>query len=631
MSSGTSAAQSILIVDDNEANLFALEQVLRETGAKIVRATSGNEALKATLSYEFALAILDVKMGGMDGYELAEFLRQDEGTANIPIIFLSGAYSDENHMFRGYEAGAVDFITKPFDPKALLSRVNTFLRLDQLRTEERTSLSRFPAENPNPVMRVSKEGRITYANASALRHLGTCGCRVGQFLPDHLRVLAQQALTSGSAVQKDMECGGAILSIAFAPVVSSGYVNLYGYDITDRKRAERALQESEERFRDVAFSMADWIWEIDTEAVYTFCSESVLQILGYEKEAVLGHSAFEFMAPEEVERVREFFLDVVRKREPIIDLERWNVAKDGRRVCLLTNGVPLLDSDGKLRGYRGVSKNITKRKQIEEELAKYREHLEQLVQKRTEALEKAQQELLHKERLATLGQLTGTVSHELRNPLGTIRNAIFSIRKRISGRDAAVDTALDRAERNICRCDRIIDELLIYARNRPPRPEATHVDEWLGELLDELDLPEGVRLTKAFSCGTEVSFDREKLRQCLVNVIQNACQAMSEKEGAGEKELTVETRLADGCFEIVVRDTGIGIKPEAVEKVFEPLYSTKTFGVGLGMSIVKQIIEQHGGSVNIESSPGEGTSVTLGLPVGEREHANVEPALAGGR
>jgi len=157
------------------------------------------------------------------------------------------------------------------------------------------------------------------------------------------------------------------------------------------------------------------------------------------------------------------------------------------------------------------------------------------------------------------------------------------------------------------------------------------VDEWLGELLDELDLPEGVRLTKAFSCGTEVSFDREKLRQCLVNVIQNACQAMSEKEGAGEKELTVETRLADGCFEIVVRDTGIGIKPEAVEKVFEPLYSTKTFGVGLGMSIVKQIIEQHGGSVNIESSPGEGTSVTLGLPVGEREHANVEPALAGGR
>ncbi len=121
--------QKILIVDDRPENLLACEKILSEVDAEIIKAADGNEALKATLHHDFALAILDVQMPKMDGYELAELMRHDEKTRQIPIIFLSAVYTDEPHIFKGYESGAVDFITKPFNPRIFLNKVSIFLDL----------------------------------------------------------------------------------------------------------------------------------------------------------------------------------------------------------------------------------------------------------------------------------------------------------------------------------------------------------------------------------------------------------------------------------------------------------------------------------------------------------------------
>jgi two-component system cell cycle sensor histidine kinase/response regulator CckA len=123
--------QKILIVDDKEQNLFTLRKVLADLDVEFVEAMYGNDALKATLHNDFALAILDVQMPDMDGYELAEFLRCDPKTENLPIVFLSAVYHDDYHVFKGYDSGAVDFIIKPYEPKILLSKVNFFLQLHQ--------------------------------------------------------------------------------------------------------------------------------------------------------------------------------------------------------------------------------------------------------------------------------------------------------------------------------------------------------------------------------------------------------------------------------------------------------------------------------------------------------------------
>jgi two-component system, cell cycle sensor histidine kinase and response regulator CckA len=141
-------------------------------------------------------------------------------------------------------------------------------------------------------------------------------------------------------------------------------------DITERKRVEEELKNSEARFRDISENIADWIWEVDAEGKYTFASGKVESILGYSAEELLGKTPFDFMAPEEVQRVGSLFAEIVSNKQIILDLENWNIAKDGRRVCLLTNGIPLLDKSGELLGYRGVDSDITQRKQAEENLRK---------------------------------------------------------------------------------------------------------------------------------------------------------------------------------------------------------------------------------------------------------------------
>ena len=128
------------------------------------------------------------------------------------------------------------------------------------------------------------------------------------------------------------------------------------------------LKESEARFRDISKSMADWIWEVDAEGHYTYTSGKVKSILGYSVEEMLGKTPFYFMPADEARRVAAVFADIAANQQVIRDLENWNLTKDGRRVCLLTNGIPLLGSKGELLGYRGVDRDITKRKRVEEVL-----------------------------------------------------------------------------------------------------------------------------------------------------------------------------------------------------------------------------------------------------------------------
>jgi signal transduction histidine kinase/DNA-binding response OmpR family regulator len=169
----------ILIVDDKPQNLFALETILSEVPAKIIKANSGEEALTHTLNYDFALAILDVQMPEMDGYELASYLLDDPVTARTPIIFLSAAYSDEQHSFKGYEQGAVDYIVKPFDPAILLRKVNVFLELARYRIqlehlvkdrtsaleEEERKLRSIVENTPDCILNIGQDGIISFINA----------------------------------------------------------------------------------------------------------------------------------------------------------------------------------------------------------------------------------------------------------------------------------------------------------------------------------------------------------------------------------------------------------------------------------------------------------------------------------
>lgn len=266
--------------------------------------------------------------------------------------------------------------------------------------------------------------------------------------------------------------------------------------------------------------------------------------------------------------------------------------------------------------------DITERKQAEIELEQYKENLEELVFERTKELQDAQGELVRKERLATLGQLTATVSHELRNPLGAMRPSLYIIEKKCNKDDEQLQKAIERVDRNIERCDRTIDELLDFTRITDLNTQITGIDEWLGTVIDEQVLPDDISLEKEFSLkDVRLKIDRGRLRRAIINVFENACHAMmmDDKKVVNIKDakLNIKTEVNNERIEIVITDNGCGLTESVLEKVFEPLFSTKGFGVGLGMPTVKQIMEQHSGGIEIKTDEGKGTSVILWLPINQ--------------
>ncbi len=226
--------------------------------------------------------------------------------------------------------------------------------------------------------------------------------------------------------------------------------------------------------------------------------------------------------------------------------------------------------------------------------------------------------LLSKEALAVIGQVTATVSHELRNPLGAMRNSIFSIVDSKHGKDPDVERAVQRVDRNIQRCDNIIGDLIDFARQSKPNLAPVTIDTWLGDLLDKEERPEGIAVARELAApGVEALIDKE-LFQCVIhNLVENAEQAIADSrngDGAGGR-IEVATRVVGDRLELSICDNGPGIPAEVLPKIFKPLFSTKGFGVGVGLPTVKRIIDQHDGEISVTSEGGSGTRAVVWLPL----------------
>jgi signal transduction histidine kinase len=238
-------------------------------------------------------------------------------------------------------------------------------------------------------------------------------------------------------------------------------------------------------------------------------------------------------------------------------------------------------------------------------------------------LKAAQDENVRKGKLAQLGQLTATVAHEIRNPLGSVKTALYLVERQVEGKGLGLEKQLERINNGIKRCDKIITELLDFARTKSLRQGSASIDEWLQAVVSEeaKNLSPMVQVSGDFGlAGIKVSFDPDRMRRVIINLLSNASEALvGNGKSASEfvtrdPKIVVATRLVSNKIEITVSDNGPGISEENMQRIREPLFTTKSFGVGLGLPEVEKILEHHGGGLRIKSKVGEGAVVTAWLP-----------------
>lgn len=385
-----------------------------------------------------------------------------------------------------------------------------------------------------------------------------------------------------------------------------------------------ALGAEERRYRRLVETMTDGLGVVDTHGVLSYANKSLGVMLGYTTEELVGSLVTDYLlAPgQEVHFQEQFATRHAPRGDAPYELEFTR--RDGTTVHTLISPRALTGESGEALGSFAIITDITERRQAELRVRQMNAELEQRVEERTAELRQAQESIVKQQKLATVGQLTATVSHELRNPLGSIRLSVSNLRLHLNDADTLTTRSLDRIERSMLRCDNIISDLLDFSRTRQPMLEPTLLDPWLLELLGEQEIPPEIEVQLDLGAeGLVMNLDRDHLRRAVINLVDNAVQAMAgatqepdaQKTGASHAEsLRVSSRIRDGRLTIQISDSGPGIPADTLERIFEPLFSTKVYGVGLGLPTVRQIMRQQGGDIEIASVPGEGSTATLWLP-----------------
>ncbi|MHA1681202.1 MAG: PAS domain S-box protein [Promethearchaeota archaeon] len=371
-------------------------------------------------------------------------------------------------------------------------------------------------------------------------------------------------------------------------------------EITVRKIVEDRLRESEARYRIIVENASELVAIVDEEYRFVYLNDKHAELLGYDLEDLYNRNLMDIIHPDDIPSY-----DSLAARGELRILK-----SDGNYIWFEVKGTPFKDKDG-MEKTIFISRDISSSKEFKEKLIRLNEDLERRVIERTRDLERAQEKMLRQEKLAVLGKLSGSVSHELRNPLGIISNSIFYLKRKFSQEGEKVKRHLQIIESEIKRSKKIINDLLDASRIGKTELSDGNLNEIVNNAINRVEKPLNVKVD--LSLDTEIpniKIDGEQLVQAIQNIIINAYEAMPDGGS-----LTISTKLENNMISIYIKDTGIGIEKDKLNLIFEPLFTTKRKGIGLGLTIVSDIIEKHGGSIFVDSEVSVGTMFSIRIPL----------------
>ncbi len=604
---------------------------------------------------------------------------------------------------------------------------------------------------------VHMDGRVTYANKSFVSMIGYSSSSeiVGKSLftfihSDYHEVVAARNVAMlesrrpvSNIEEKYVRRNGTLVNVAVstAPIAFEGHraILVIVEDITKRKKAVQELRESEERFRQVAESAGDWIWEVDETGLFQYCSSAVEQILGYQPQEVVGQRFFwDLNAAYERAVPGSGPLELFNRKEPFRAFVSTHVRKDGEIVIMEASGSPILDSEGNFFGYRGTNTDITDRVRSEES----RELLAAVVEHAAEAIvvtdtdgnvkyvnpaferisgytndevlgenprvlksgkhdDKFYQDLWHtiadgrvwrgnlinkkkggglfeeeatispirnssgkivnyvavkrdvtkeaqlkkqliqSQKMEAIGTLAGGIAHDFNNIVFAITGYTELALEDLPAESSA-RWDLERVLSASRRAGEMVKQILTFSRQgeqeRKPLDLIPIVKEGLKFL--RASIPSTIEIRQHIEARLgKVNADPTGIHQVLMNLCSNASHAMRDTKGVLTVELTGVTlepeysaqhlTVPPGRYvKMVVSDTGHGISPDILQRIFEPYFTTKEVdeGTGLGLAVIHGIVRSHGGAVSVNSEPGQGTTFNVFLPVMEAGTEAEKPA-----
>lgn len=366
-------------------------------------------------------------------------------------------------------------------------------------------------------------------------------------------------------------------------------------DISDQKNTEEKLQQTlkllfltEAKYRGLFEESPDMYRIINMDGIILECNRSYGQKLGYSKDEIIGKSIFDHVSEKDVEALRDSF-ETWKRTGKTSDREIGFKRKDGTTFPTLLSATTIYDESGNVLGSNTIIRDITEQKELQTQLLKAGE-------------------------MYVIGALSARLAHDLRNPLSIIKNTIGMIKIKNPDLAESILKDLHRTNLAVSRMTHQIDDVLDYVRPKTLTLNKNKLSEILNLTIERITIPDTIKINlpkndRAILC------DGEKMETVFVNLITNAIQGMSNK---GEIDIRIIEEKEQVIIE--VEDTGPGIPPDILPKIFDPLFTTKQIGTGLGLVSCKSIVERHEGKINVRTEVGKGTTFVISLPLSEYQH-----------